>query len=118
MFEPPKEPFNVPLIVVFIVAFWGAIVSYLTKTQFLGVPFRHLLLGFLKEITICTFAAFLVHVACMMSGIIGWANIFLVAIGAHMGTEGIKLAESIFRGNFSLKYGPTRRKEDKDESGT
>jgi len=117
MFEPPKEPFNAPMAVVVAVALWGALVSFLTKTQFLGVPVKVLILEFIKESVICTFAAFLVHVSCMMSGITGWANIFLVAIGAHMGTEAIKISEAIFRGNFSLKYGPTRRKGDHhDES--
>lgn len=115
MLEAPKEPFNVPLVVVAIVAFWGAAVSYLTKTKFMGVPAKTLIFGFFKEIIICTFAAFLVHISCMMSGITGWANIFLVAVGAHMGTEAIKLMESIFRGKFSLMNGPLRRREDQDD---
>lgn len=105
MFDSPKDPSTVPGYLLVAVAFWGGLVSFLTRTKFRGVPLRTHLLNLAKDIVICTFAAFLLHCLCMLTGITGWANAFAVGVGSHMGTKAIGLAEEILRGRlkFSIK---------------
>jgi hypothetical protein len=113
MFEPPKEPFNVPIVIVALIAFWGSVVSFLLKTKFRGVTLLTLFWLFVREVIICTFAAFLIHALCMINDVTGWANMLLVAIGAHLGTETIKkVTDAFLRGEVNLKGSFTRDKGD------
>ncbi len=117
MLEPPRDPSNIPGIVVAIAAVWAAGVSYVSRTQFQGVPLSVLFFGFIRELIICTFAGFLIHALCMWGGVTGWANVFFVAVGSHMGTKAIGLSESILKGKVKLIFSNSPQGDDDERTG-
>lgn len=117
MLEPPRDPSNLPGIIVALITVWGAMVSYVSRTKFQGVPLSTLFFGFVKELIICSFAGFLIYALCMIGNVTGWAMAFLVAVGSHMGTRAIGLSEAILKGKLKLNFTSTGKGTGDELSG-